>query len=228
MNRILIVDDDAHIRDVLRFALDKEGFDIIEAENGRVALQKFSSDNPDLIILDIMMPEMDGISVCRELRKSSNVPIIFLSSKDEEIDRILGLELGGDDYITKPFSPRELVARTRAVLRRINENPVETAQADNLLQHGRLKIDQDQFKVFWQEEEVVLTVTEFGLLRVLIQQPGRVFSREALMNAAYDFNNVVSDRTIDSHMRRVRAKLAAVGTNPVETVHGVGYKLGAC
>lgn len=228
MNRILIVDDDAHIRDVLRFALDKEGFDIVEAENGRVALEKFSSDNPDLIILDIMMPEMDGISVCRELRKSSNVPIIFLSSKDEEIDRILGLELGGDDYITKPFSPRELVARARAVLRRINDNPVETAQPDNLLQHGRLKIDQDQFKVFWQEEEIVFTVTEFGLLRVLIQQPGRVFNREALMNAAYDFNNVVSDRTIDSHMRRVRAKLAAVGANPVETVHGVGYKLGVC
>lgn len=228
MNRILIVDDDAHIRDVLRFALDKEGFDIIEAENGRVALQKFTSEKPDLIILDIMMPELDGISVCRELRQTSSVPIIFLSSRDEEIDRILGLELGGDDYITKPFSPRELVARARAVLRRINDTAVDQAQADNLLQHGRLKIDQDQFRVFWQEQEVVFTVTEFGLLRVLIRQPGRVFSREALMDAAYDFNNVVSDRTIDSHMRRVRAKLAAVGANPVETVHGVGYKLGDC
>lgn len=228
MNRILIVDDDAHIRDVLLFALDKEGFDIIEAENGRVALQKFTSEKPDLIILDIMMPELDGISVCRELRQTSSVPIIFLSSRDEEIDRILGLELGGDDYITKPFSPRELVARARAVLRRINDTAVDQAQADNLLQHGRLKIDQDQFRVFWQEQEVVFTVTEFGLLRVLIRQPGRVFSREALMDAAYDFNNVVSDRTIDSHMRRVRAKLAAVGANPVETVHGVGYKLGDC
>ncbi|MDH5356623.1 MAG: response regulator transcription factor [Gammaproteobacteria bacterium] len=228
MNQILIVDDDSHIRDVLRFALDKEGFDIIEAENGSVALQKFSYHKPDLIILDIMMPELDGISVCRELRQSSNVPIIFLSSKDEEIDRILGLELGGDDYITKPFSPRELVARARAVLRRVNETPADQTRTHNLLQHGRLKIDQDQFKVFWLEHEVVFTVTEFGLLRVLIQQPGRVFSREALMDAAYDFNNVVSDRTIDSHMRRVRAKLKAVGASPVETVHGVGYKLGAC
>jgi two-component system OmpR family response regulator len=228
MNRILIVDDDAHIRDVLRFALDKEGFDTVEAENGRLALQKFASDKPDLVIMDIMMPEMDGISACRELRQSSAVPIIFLSSKDEEIDRILGLELGGDDYITKPFSPRELVARVRAVLRRVNQPAVDSEQTDKPLQHGRLKIDQGQFKVFWQEQEIIFTVTEFGLLRVLIQQPGRVFSREALMDAAYDFNNVVSDRTIDSHMRRVRAKLAEVGVNPIETVHGVGYKLGDC
>lgn len=228
MNRILIVDDDAHIRDVLRFALEKEGFETCEANNGQLALQKFGTDNPDLIILDIMMPELDGISVCRELRLSSRVPIIFLSSKDDEIDRILGLELGGDDYITKPFSPRELVARVRAVLRRIDQPSVDTSPGDKLLQHGGLRIDQDQFKVFWQDEEIVFTVTEFGLLRVLIQQPGRVFSREALMNSAYDFNNVVSDRTIDSHMRRVRAKLTAVGASPIETVHGVGYKLGDC
>ena len=228
MNRILIVDDDAHIRDVLRYALNKEGFEIVEAENGQQALQRFESDPPDLVILDIMMPELDGISACRELRKTSQVPIIFLSSKDDEIDRILGLELGGDDYITKPFSPRELVARVRAVLRRVSETPVDLPQSDHPLQHGRLKIDPYQFKVFWQDEEIVFTVTEFGLLRVLIQQPGRVFSREALMESAYDFNNVVSDRTIDSHMRRVRAKLDTVGANPIETVHGVGYKLGAC
>jgi two-component system OmpR family response regulator len=228
MTRILIVDDDTHIRDVLRYALDKEGFDIVEAENGQMALQRFGTDEPDLIILDIMMPEMDGISVCRELRQSSRIPIIFLSSKDDEIDRVLGLELGGDDYITKPFSPRELVARVRAVLRRVSDTPVAQSNPDNLLQHGRLKIDQHQFKVFWQDNEVTFTVTEFGLLRVLIRQPGRVFSREALMDAAYDFNNVVSDRTIDSHMRRVRAKLDTVGANPIETVHGVGYKLGAC
>ena len=228
MNRILIVDDDAHIRDVLRYALNKEGFEIVEAENGQQALQRFESDPPDLVILDIMMPELDGISACRELRKTSQVPIIFLSSKDDEIDRILGLELGGDDYITKPFSPRELVARVRAVLRRVSETPADPPQSDHPLQHGRLKIDPYQFKVFWQDEEIVFTVTEFGLLRVLIQQPGRVFSREALMESAYDFNNVVSDRTIDSHMRRVRAKLDTVGANPIETVHGVGYKLGDC
>lgn len=228
MNRILIVDDDAHIRDVLRYALNKEGFDIVEAENGQQALQIFENDPPDLVVLDIMMPELDGISACRELRKTSQVPIIFLSSKDDEIDRILGLELGGDDYISKPFSPRELVARVRAVLRRVGETPLDPPQSDLPLQHGRLKIDQHQFKVFWQDEEIVFTVTEFGLLRVLIQQPGRVFSREALMESAYAFNNVVSDRTIDSHMRRVRAKLDTVGANPIETVHGVGYKLGDC
>ncbi len=228
MTRILIVDNDTHIRDVLRYALDREGFEVIEAENGRQALEIFTTDNPGLVILDIMMPELDGISVCRELRQSSRVPIIFLSSKDDEIDRVLGLELGGDDYITKPFSPRELVARVRAVLRRIEQPSVDTSQTDNLLQYGCLKIDLDRFKAFWRDEEITFTVTELGLLRVLIQQPGRVFSREALMDAAYDFNNVVSDRTIDSHMRRVRAKLSAVGASPIETVHGVGYKLGDC
>ncbi len=228
MNKILIVDDDAHIRDVLTYALKNEGFTIVEAENGRIALEKFSSEQPDLVILDIMMPELDGISVCRELRKSHATPIIFLSSRDDEIDRVLGLELGGDDYISKPFSPRELIARVRAVLRRVNPAESAAPEPESQLQQGQLKIDLDQFKVFWGEQEIILTVTEFALLRTLIQHPGRVFSRQTLMDTAYDFNNVVSDRTIDSHMRRVRAKLSQAGANPIETVHGVGYKLGDC
>lgn len=228
MNNILIVDDDPHIRDVLRFALTKEGFKVTEAENGVEALKVFKTANPDLLILDIMMPEMDGTDVCREIRKQSNTPIIFLTSKDDEVDRIIGLELGGDDYVTKPFSPRELVARTRAVLRRAQSaHQVDGADAETL-ENGKLMMDMDKFKVFWQTHEITLTVTEFGLLKTLLRRPGKVFTRDELMNSAYDFNNVVSDRTIDSHMRRVRSKLAQYGGNPIETVHGLGYKLGSC
>ncbi|MDH5327052.1 MAG: response regulator transcription factor [Gammaproteobacteria bacterium] len=232
MQRILVVDDDAHIRQVLHFALEKAGYEVVEAENGRQALQQFEEKAPQLLVLDIMMPEMDGTDVCREIRKSSNVPIVFLSSRDEEIDRILGLELGGDDYITKPFSPRELVARVKAVLRRTTAIQQTSAgqrngtQSRSTLSHGKLSLNELEFKAYWDKEEIVLTVTEFGLLKTLLSQPGRVFSREQLMNSAYDFNNVVSDRTIDSHMRRVRAKLSALGASPIETVHGVGYKLG--
>ena len=228
MQRILIVDDDSHIRQVLQFALEKAGYQVIEAENGQQALQQFRQQSPDLIVLDIMMPEMDGTDVCREIRKTSNSPIVFLSSRDDEIDRILGLELGGDDYITKPFSPRELVARVKAVLRRVGTATDASSTApSHELSYGKLHLNEQTFKAFWDKQEIVLTVTEFGLLKTLLSQPGRVFSREQLMNSAYDFNNVVSDRTIDSHMRRVRAKLSAVGGSPIETVHGVGYKLGA-
>lgn len=224
MYKVLIVDDDPHIREVLRFALEKAGFKTREAEDGKQALERFQAFDPDLVVLDVMMPEMDGTDVCRALRQGSRAPIVFLSSKDEEIDRIIGLELGGDDYVTKPFSPRELVARVRAVLRRTGELAV-VADTTRVLRHEHLMLDQDQFKAYWKNKEIVLTVTEFGILRTLLRRPGKVFAREELMAGAYDFNNVVSDRTIDSHVRRVRAKLNAVGANPIETVHGVGYKL---
>jgi two-component system OmpR family response regulator len=226
MQKILIVDDDPHIREVLRFALSKSGFTVCEAADGAEALTRYVSERPDLVVLDILMPEMDGTEVCRRLRKQGSTPIVFLSSKDDEIDRILGLELGGDDYVTKPFSPRELVARVRAVLRR--GAAAEPGTVNNTVSHGRLRLDIDQFKAWWDGHELVLTATEFGLLRTLSRHPGKVFSREELMNSAYDFHNVVSDRTIDSHMRRVRSKFAVAGGDPIETVHGVGYKLNAC
>lgn len=229
MQRILIVDDDPHIREVLRFALEKAGYETSAAEDGKQALHRFDDQQPDLVVLDIMMPEMDGTEVCRALRQRSLVPIVFLSSKDEEVDRIIGLELGGDDYVTKPFSPRELVARVRAVLRRTADGHAEThttsVEKPNIFESGPLKLDQDQFMAYWEEKEVVLTVTEFGILRTLIRHPGRVFTRDEIMSGAYDFNNIVSDRTIDSHVRRLRSKLNAVGADPIETVHGVGYKL---
>lgn len=227
MPKILIVDDDPHIREVLRFALEKDGFSVREAVNGAQALERHAAERPDLIVLDILMPEMDGTEVCRRLRRDHATPIVFLSSRDDEVDRILGLELGGDDYVTKPFSPRELVARVRAVLRR-GTSAVAEGEAAPVMAHGRLRLDAESFKVWWAETEVVLTVTEFGILRTLLRRPGKVFSREELINAAYDFHNVVSDRTVDSHVRRLRAKLAAAGADAVETVHGVGYKLGNC
>jgi two-component system OmpR family response regulator len=227
---ILIVDDDPKIREVVRYALDKEGFETLEAGNGAEALELFRKERPGLIILDILMPEMDGTEVCRSLRTESRVPIIFLSSKDDEVDRILGLELGGDDYVTKPFSPRELVARVRAVLRRmdVGARRETSGQAPKVLRHGKLALDLDRFQVRWGDREIVLTVTEFGLLRSLLEYPGKVYTREELMERAYAYDNVVSGRTIDSHIRRVRRKLAAAGGDLIETVHGLGYKIGSC
>jgi two-component system OmpR family response regulator len=183
-----------------------------------------------------MMPEMDGTDVCRKLRQDSSIPIVFLSSKDDEIDRVVGLELGGDDYVTKPFSPRELVARVKAVLRRSGDGgngaskdaKVPDERDGRLIEHGKLKLDLDRYKAFWGDSEVDLTKTEFGVLQTLMGFPGKVFSRNELMDGAYDHGTVVSDRTIDSHVRRVRRKFEEVGQNPIETVHGLGYKLGNC
>jgi two-component system OmpR family response regulator len=228
---VLIVDDDAHIRNVVRFALQKEGFRTDEAADGRQALARIEAQLPDLVVLDIMMPEMDGTEVCRRLRTRSALPIIFLSSRDEEIDRVLGLELGGDDYVSKPFSPRELVARVRAVLRRLRP-PTDAATATEgqarqprVLARGPLALDLDAHKATWDGKEIVLTVTEFGIVRTLLGYPGKVWSRDELMTGAYDESTVVSDRTIDSHVRRVRQKLAQVGADPIRTVVGVGYQL---
>lgn len=226
MTKILLIDDDSGIRDVVRFALAREGFAVIEAEDGASGLRLAEKEAPDLIVLDIMMPELDGTEVCRRLRRTSRVPIIFLSSRDEEIDRVLGLELGGDDYVSKPFSPRELVARVRAVLRRMGADKPHPEHAE--LRHGHLRLDLEGFRAFWSENEVVLTVTEFALLRTLAERPGNVFSRDALMNGAYALDHYVSDRTVDSHIRRVRAKFQSVGGVAVETVHGLGYKLADC
>jgi two-component system OmpR family response regulator len=225
---ILVVDDDDHIRDVLRYALGKAGFTVLEAENGRAAVAMFESSQPDLIVLDVMMPELDGTEVCREVRKRSRVPIIFLSSADDETDRIIGLELGGDDYVSKPFSPRELVARVKAVLRRLEPEPAASDGLAPVLTHGRLRLDPNLFKATWDQSDVVLTATEFQLLAALLGYPGKVYSRNELMEKAYEDNLVVTDRTIDSHVRRIRKKFETHGADPIETVHGVGYKITAC
>ena len=228
--RVLVVDDDPHVREIVRYALEREGFSVVEAADGKQALERHASSRPDLVVLDVLMPEMDGLETCRTLRASSRVPVVFLTSKDEEVDRIVGLELGGDDYMTKPFSPRELVARVKAVLRRAQPQEPGAGYADEprLIEVGRLRVDPSRFEATWDGKLATLTATEFGLLLALARRPGRVFTRAELMERAYREHAVVSERTIDSHVKRLRRKLADVGGDPVETVHGVGYRLGDC
>ncbi|THB65871.1 MAG: DNA-binding response regulator [Desulfovibrio sp.] len=234
MKTILIVDDDLHIREVIAFALEQAGYNVKEAGDGNQALAMAAENEPDLVVLDILMPEMDGLAVCRRLRKLSEVPILFLSSKSDEVDRIIGLEIGGDDYVTKPFSPRELVARVGAIFRRTDlSRPVNDDEACSdesyTLRQGRMSLDLESHAACWDEQVVPLTAREFALLATLIRRPKRVFLRDELMDATYDQDVTVSQRTIDSHVRGVRSKFAAKGADSViETVHGVGYKLGNC
>lgn len=223
---ILVVDDDRNIREVVRYALTDAGYRVREAENGAAALQLFAQGGVDLLVLDIIMPEDDGLTVCRKIRGQSTVPVIFLSSRDDELDRVLGLELGADDYITKPFSPRELVARIRAVFRRIEETRAQTRPSQpSSLRHGPLVMDTERYECRWNDEKIILTVTEFALLRAMLNTPGRVFSRDELVDRAYGHGHVITDRTVDSHVRRIRKKLATAGGDPVETVYGVGYRI---
>ncbi len=223
---LLIVDDEPHIRDIVRFAAEKAGYRCEEVGDGQAALEAAARLQPDLIVLDIKMPKMSGLEVCRALRAESETPIIFLTSNDEEIDRILGLEMGGDDYVTKPFSPRELVSRIGAVLRRSRPSTPAPASTTTTLQHGALALDEERFEARWRGAVLTLTVTEFGLLATLLRRPGKVFSRDELMDRMYRFDNHVCDRTVDSHVRRVRRKFA--DGEVVETVHGMGYRLGPC
>jgi two-component system OmpR family response regulator len=228
-HRILAVDDDLHIREVIRVALRKAGMTVTEARDGKEGLARFAADRPDLIILDIGMPELDGLEVCRQIRKSSDVPILFLTARDDEIDRVLGLEIGGDDYVTKPFSPRELIARVNVILRRVGAREMNHASETPALAQGALSIDPTQHVAAFAGTPVRLTAIEFGVLKALLGRPTAVFSREQIMSAAYQLNIQVSDRTIDSHIRNIRAKLAAVDCDDViETIHGVGFRLGRC
>lgn len=226
MAKILIVDDDPHIRDVVSFALTQASHEVLAASDGEAGLARALADGPDLVVLDIVMPKLDGIELCRRLRAKSTVPILFLSSKDDEIDRVIGLEVGGDDYITKPFSPRELVARVKAMLRRQaldREAPAEPTKPPKL--HGELELDAERFRVRFAGRDIVLTVTEFAVLDALLSQPGKVYTRSELVDRAYEFDHHVTERTIDSHVRRIRKKFDADG-EPIETVYGLGYRLG--
>jgi len=227
---ILIADDDPHIRQLLVFALAKAGLDTIEAGDGEATLAAAQARAPDLIVLDINMPRMDGIEVCRRLRATGDVPILFLSSRDDEIDRVLGIELGADDYVTKPFSPREVVARVMAILRRVAARPpLVTQAAAGVLHHGQLSLETDGWQARWAGAAVTLTVTEFGILRTLATMPSKVFSRDAIIDRLHGPGFAITDRTVDSHIRNLRAKFASTGgTDLIETRAGIGYRLGAC
>ncbi len=225
---ILIVDDDPHIRQLLAFAFTKAGFDSTEAADGEAALVMADAYPPDLIVLDINMPRMDGLETCRRLRAEGDVPILFLSSRDDEIDRVLGIELGADDYVVKPFSPREVVARAMAILRRSSPKPAQAADGARI-DHGRLTLDAEGWRANWAGAEVPLTVTEFTILRTLAVMPSKVFSRDAIIDRLHGPGFAVTDRTIDSHIRNLRGKFAQVGGHDlIETRAGIGYRIGSC
>lgn len=229
---ILVVDDDPHIRQLLVFALEKAGYATLEAENGEVALSQVASHSPDLVVLDITMPTMDGLEVCRRLRAKGDLPILFLSSRDDEIDRILGIELGGDDYVVKPFSPREIVARVGGILRRASARdslPQTKADMSTVMRHGEVSINTHNWTAYLSDIPVSITASEFSLLRTLMAAPTRIFTRDQLIDRLHGPGFAVSDRTIDSHVRNLRRKFGDMGCpDLIETRTAIGYGLGSC
>jgi len=221
--RILIADDEANIRDVVQYALERDGYQVETAADGQTALSRIEAGGIDLVVLDVLMPELDGLNLCRKLRERGDIPIIFLSSRTEEADRILGLELGGDDYVTKPFSPRELSTRVKAVLRRVAARR-GSEESPPVIVYGRLVLDPAAHELRVDGEKIALTVTELRVLQAVLERPGRVLTREQLIERAYESGLHVSERTVDTHIRRIRAKLRPFGVNPIETIHGLGYK----
>jgi two-component system response regulator BaeR len=220
MNHILIVEDELKLARLQADYLQNAGFDTHCLSNGLEVLPWLKANHTDLLLLDLMLPGRDGLDICRELRSFSTVPIIMITARIEEIDRLLGLELGADDYICKPFSPREMVARVKAVLRRQQAQTID-APANAL----KLKLDPHSFRVLTDGQEVELTIVEFQLLQALYQQPGRIFSRSKLMDLIYQDQRIVSDRTIDSHIKKLRKKLADLLPDQelIHSVYGAGY-----
>lgn len=228
---ILVVDDDPQIRDVLGVALERAGFSTVMARDGAEGLSAARAESPALAVLDIGLPEMDGLELCKAIRRESDLPILFLTARDDEVDRILGLELGGDDYVTKPFSPRELVARVRAILKRTG-GAGAAASGDagpRMLKIGILSLVPESHVCKVKDVPVTLTSTELSILEKLMSRPSQVFSRPALVDAIWGTGMVVSDRTLDSHLRNLRSKLADAGCgDAIETLHGVGLRMGPC
>jgi len=216
MTRVLVVEDEESFSDALSFMLRREGFEVVVAATGPEGLLEFDRTAPDLVLLDVMLPGLSGTEVCRTLRQRSDVPVIMLTARDSEIDKVVGLEIGADDYVTKPFSPRELVARVGGVLRRTQGAPAAAPQTV-----GAVTLDASQRRVFSAEGELALTVTEFDLLAYLMRRPGRVFTREQLLSEVWGYSSVAGTRTVDVHIAQLRAKLGAA--SPIRTVRGVGY-----
>jgi len=220
---VLVIEDDAKIVELLRLYLEREGFRVESAADGQAGLEAFERARPDAVILDLMLPRLDGIEVCRRLRATSEVPILMLTARVDEVDKLLGLSLGADDYVTKPFSPREVVARVRTILRRAGPQP-----AARLLRRGELEMDLDRHRVTVAGREIALTKVEFRLLQALLERPEHVFTRDALLNRIYAHHETaVVDRAIDVHVGKLRDKLGDDPQEPrfIATVRGVGYKL---
>jgi two-component system, OmpR family, response regulator ChvI len=224
---IAVVDDDADILTLVKEVLAEEGHDVLLYDNGRTALDAFEVNSPDLIISDIRMPHMDGVELLRRVRQKSAVPIIFLTGRLNEVDELLGLRVGADDYIRKPFSPRILVERVRTVLRRSSDGhaAAEPTSCGGVIDRGHLRLDKERHTCTWRDNQVVLTVTEFRLLETLAIRPGVIKSRDALKDAAYSGEINVDDRTIDSHIKRLRKKFRTVDVtfDRIEAMYGLGY-----
>ena len=220
--KILVVDDEVKIVRVVRAYLEKEGYQVVEANDGLEALELARREKPDLVVLDLMLPKLSGWDVCRALRQESSVPILMLTARDEDTDKIVGLELGADDYLTKPFNPKEMVARVRAILRRVGPQRL----SGKVIAAGDLRIDLDRREVRLAGKEAHLTPTEFDLLRALVEHPGRVLTRAQLMDAVLGESYEGFDRAIDSHIKNLRQKIEPDPRKPryVLTVFGVGYK----
>ena len=227
MTHICLIDDDQNILASLSLALKSEGYIISTFSDGLSGLNSLKEDDYDIAILDIKMPRLDGLEVLQKLRQASNLPVIFLTSKDEEVDQLLGLKMGADDYITKPFSQKLLIERVKAILRRskdtLTSNDKETS---NIIKRGKLSLNMSRYECFWDDVAIKLTVTEFLLLESLASRPGYVKSRDQLMSGAYDDDIYVDDRTIDSHIKRLRRKFKNLDKNfeSIETLYGVGYR----
>ncbi len=229
MSRIALVDDDRNILTSIQITLEAEGFDVETNADGQQALDAFNKRMPELAVLDIKMPRMDGMDLLQRLRQKTTMPVIFLTSKDDEIDEVLGLQMGADDYVKKPFSQRLLVERIRALLRRqdaISSEVMEETEETKIMIRGELTMDPLRHAVKWKGNDVSLTVTEFLLLQALAQRPGFVKSRDQLMDAAYDDQVYVDDRTIDSHIKRLHKKMRTADDefSAIETLYGIGYR----
>lgn len=220
--KIMVVDDERNVVELVKFNLEKEGYEVVCAYNGFEAVEIAKSEKPDLIILDVMMPGQSGLEVCRILRKDSKVPIIMATAKGEEIDKILGLELGADDYVTKPFSPRELIARAKAILRRTSSSVEERDE----VKYGELSINLVKHEVKLKEKVIELKPKEFDLLRLLAVNAGKVYTRDFLLEELWGYDYLGDTRTVDVHMRRLRQKIEDEPSNPklLKTIHGIGYK----
>jgi len=226
MTRILIVEDEASFSEALAFLLTKEGFETAIAEDGRQAINMFNADGADLILLDLMIPEVSGVEVCRTIRTQSQVPIIMLTAKDAEIDKVVGLELGADDYVTKPYSSRELIARIKAVLRR-GQSEDGSNQDQDLLEVGPIRLNIGKHQVFVSGDPVALPLKEFELLEFLMRNSGRVLTRSQLIDRVWGGDYYGDTKTLDVHIKRLRAKVESDPANPVliQTIRGLGYKL---
>jgi DNA-binding response OmpR family regulator len=222
MTRILVVDDEPHITELVKIYLEREGYQVDSVANGQGALSRQATGNFDFIILDLMLPDMDGFDICKKIRAKSNVPILMLTARKEDVDKIVGLELGADDYFTKPFNPRELVARVRAILRRYRTG----AKPAQTIDVGNLHIDLTRHEVTVNSVPVTLRTKEFSLLTALAEYPGVLFSREKLLETVWGFDYYGETRTVDVHINHLREKLTGSGAH-IETVRGTGYKLAA-